>query len=73
MIVIQHAAPMAFQERFALLSVSREHRTNKIFVAVAPRLLDLFNMKHGRCVTTQTMHVVEIGRFWPGHGTVTLL
>ena len=34
--------------------------------------LDLFNLKQGRCVTTQTTHVVEIGRFWPGHGTVTL-
>ena len=33
MIVIQHAAPMVFQERFALLSVSRKHHTDKIFVA----------------------------------------
>ena len=69
MIVIEHAAPMAFQERFALLSVSvsREHRTDKLFVATRS-----FNMTQGRCVTTQTTHVVEIGRFWPGHGTVTL-
>ena len=33
MIVIQHVAPMAFQVRFALLSISREHRTDKICVA----------------------------------------
>ena len=39
MIVIQHAAPMAFQERFALLSVSREHRTNKICVATSAYII----------------------------------
>ena len=31
MIVIQHTAPMAFQERFALLSVSREQQTKYLW------------------------------------------
>ena len=81
MIVIQHAAPMA--SRSVLLYFPFPFRANiaqtkylweqahayHISGAQAARS---FNMKQGRCVTTQTTHVAEIRRFWPGHGTVTL-